>query len=72
MTKPIAESPSNQSMTLLSRLLLVPQDGDASSSSMMAGLRSDVRNISRQEFDDLLTLANSNHVVVRGLECFLT
>jgi hypothetical protein len=71
MTQPIAESHSNQSLILLSRLLLVPRDGGASSSPMMAGLRSDVREVSRQEFDDLLTLANSNHVVVRGLEFLL-
>jgi hypothetical protein len=37
----------------------------------MARLRSDVGQISRREFDDLLTLANSNHVVVRGLEILL-
>ena len=71
MTKPVAESPSHQSMTLLSRLLLVPQDGDNAASSMVAGLQSEVRNISREKFDDLLTLANLNHVIVRGLEVFL-
>ncbi|MGA2167749.1 MAG: hypothetical protein ABSG62_06015 [Terracidiphilus sp.] len=71
MTKPVAESPSHQSMTLLSRLLLVPQDSDNAALSMVAGLQSEVRNISREEFDDLLTLANLNHVVVRGLEVFL-
>ena len=36
----------------------------------MEGLRSNLREISRQEFDSLLTLANSNHVVVRALEIF--
>ncbi len=35
---------------------------------MMADIRLDVREISRRKFDDLLTLAHSNHVVVRGLE----
>jgi hypothetical protein len=58
-------------MLLLSRLLLVPQDDDDSSSPMIARLRSDVGGISRQEFDDLLMLAQSNHVVVRGLEVFI-
>jgi hypothetical protein len=58
-------------MILLSRLLLVPHDNDSSSSLVMEGLRLDLREISRQEFDSLLTLANSNHVVVRALEIFL-
>ena len=68
MTKPAAESQSHQSMTLLSRLLLTSQDGENGSSSMMAELRSEARNISREEFDNLVALANKNHVTVRGLE----
>jgi Flp pilus assembly pilin Flp len=71
MINPAAQSPPHKSMTLLSRLLLVPQDGDNAASSMVAGLQSELRNLSREEFDDLLTLANLNHVVVRGLEAFL-
>jgi len=70
MTHSLAESRSNQSMILLSRLLLVPHDNAFSSSLVMEGLRSNLREISRQEFDSLLTLANSNHVVVRALEIF--
>jgi hypothetical protein len=57
-------------MNLLSRLLLLPRDGDTSPSAM-AVLKSDIRSITRQEFDDLVTLANLNHVVVRGLEVFI-
>ena len=71
MTKPAVQSPSHESMTLLSRLLLVPLDGNNASSSTVAGLRSEIRNISREEFHNLLALADSNHVVVRGLEVFL-
>ncbi len=71
MTKPPTQSISHQSMTLLSSLLLVPQEGESSSSPMLAGLKSDVRNISREQFDDLVGLACSNHVVVRGLKIFL-
>jgi hypothetical protein len=71
MTQPHTESHLKQSLILLSRLLLGPQDDGDSSSSKMAGLGFDVRDISRQEFDDLLTLANSNHVVVRGLGILL-
>jgi len=71
MFMPAVHSPSHESMTLLSRLLLVPQGGDNTSSSMATGLKSEVRNISREKFHDLVTLASSNHVVVRGLEVFL-
>ena len=71
MSKQAVHSPSHESMALLSRLLLIPQDGDNTSSSMAAGLRSEVRNISRDRFHDLVTLASSNHVVVRGLEVSL-
>jgi hypothetical protein len=58
-------------MILLSCLLLLPHDNDCSSSLVMEGLRSTLREISRQDFDNLLALANSNHVVVRALEVFL-
>jgi hypothetical protein len=71
MTEHTVHSPANESMSLLSRLLLIPQDGNNASSSMAAGLRSELRNISHEKFHDLVTLANSNHVVVRGLGVFL-
>jgi hypothetical protein len=71
MTELATKPGSQEWMTLLSRLLLVPRDGDHSSPSKIEALNSDVRSISREEFDDLLTLASSNHVVVRGLEAFL-
>jgi hypothetical protein len=67
MTQPLATLPQ-QSMTMLSRLLLMPRDGEQSSSMRTAELDSQIRNISRQEFDDLVNLASSNHVIVRGLE----
>jgi hypothetical protein len=62
---------SHKSMNLLSRLLLLPREGDTTSPSAMAVLKSDVKNISREEFDNLVTLANLNHVVMRGLQVFL-
>jgi Uncharacterised nucleotidyltransferase len=65
------QSPSPHSMTLLSRLLLGPRDDDHSPSSMMTGLKWEIGNITRMEFDELLALANSNHVVARGMEVFL-
>jgi hypothetical protein len=57
-------------MTLLSRLLLVPQ-GPSSSSRMQEELNRDIRSISREQFDELLTLANLNHVVMRGMKIFV-
>jgi len=71
MLRPVVHSPSHESMTLLSRLLLVPRDGNSASSCMATSLKSEVRNISREQFNDLVTLANWNHVLVRGLEVFL-
>jgi hypothetical protein len=71
MTTPMAKTPPHQSMALLSRLLLTPADDDKSSSQRMATLKSDLLNISRAEFNDLVKLASSNHVIVRGMEIFL-
>jgi hypothetical protein len=70
MTEP-AEHFSRQSMTILSRLLLVPQDAEEARSSTMAELKRELRSIGREQFDDLLAVANSNHVIVRGLRVFL-
>lgn len=53
-------------MDLLSRLLLAPQ-GDWKTDA----LRRDTLALSRPEFDDLLTLAQLNHVVIRGMKLFL-
>jgi hypothetical protein len=58
-------------MTLLSRLLLVPENGDPSSAWMRDELREDIVSLSREHFDDLLTLADLNHVVMRGIAVFL-
>jgi hypothetical protein len=70
MTKRVAELASLQSMTLLSRLLLVQTDRGDSSSPVLAELNRDVRDISREQFDNLVELASSNHVIVRGLVVF--
>jgi hypothetical protein len=53
-------------MALLSRLLLPPEP-----ERMGAGLTSDVLNITRGQFEELVVLANLNHVIVRGLGTFL-
>jgi hypothetical protein len=71
MMNPAAKVTFDKSMTLLSHLLLSKQDHDMSFSSLMSDLQWDVTNITRNEFDDLITLANSHHVIVRGLEAFL-
>ena len=71
MTNPIPHSQSHKSMIILSRLLLPPFDGNNASSWKREELWSQVRTINRDEFDDLIALADSNHVIVRGLEVFL-
>jgi hypothetical protein len=58
-------------MTLLSRLLLVPQDAGSSSTLMQKELQREIISTSREQFDDLLALANLNHVVMRGMPIFL-
>lgn len=59
--------PFEKSLTLLSRLLLDPID--ACSDSL--GLEMAVRDLCQSDFDRLLVLAQSHHVVVRGLEAML-
>lgn len=61
-----AKFPSAISMNLLSRLVLVPQDG----SVMHQELAREIRSLTREQFDDLLTLANLNHVVMRAMPIF--
>jgi hypothetical protein len=58
-----APSASNEAMTLLSTLLLSPNAGDPLSPTAMA-----FRGMSQEEFNALLALAHSNHVIVRGME----
>ena len=70
-TNTTEQFPSFQSMSLLSRLLLVPQRDDSSTQRMMEELKRDVSSLSHEQFDDLLRLANLNHVVMRGMPVFL-
>jgi hypothetical protein len=58
---------SPKSLIVLSRLLFPPQMSGAAQPSE-AGSESGITDLSREEFDDLLELANHNHVVVRGME----
>ncbi len=70
MPKSATQPISSKSMVTLSRLLLSKHAGDVSAQSNPA-LSSEIIGISREEFDDLVTLANLNHVVVRGFEIAL-
>src|ERR1700733_6103736 len=71
MTKTTEHSTSRQSMVLLSRLLLPARNAGSAASHAGADLGHELAGISREEFDDLVALAASNHVIVRGLEVFL-
>jgi hypothetical protein len=66
-TKTASPFGSTKSLTLLSRLLLGREDTFIST-VFEADLG--IAKISKEEFDDLLALASSNHVVMRGLEVF--
>jgi len=59
---------SNQSMSLLSRLLLRPESGTTQVPTTSADFGS--AEITREEFDDLVALANSNHVIMRAMKVF--
>jgi hypothetical protein len=65
------KSSTRPSMTLLSRMLLAPRKNDTASLPSSEELKSKLCKISREKFDGLVTLANSNHVIVRGLEFFV-
>ena len=56
MISPIA-LPSSKSLAILSRLFFGECNADSS-----------ITQLTRDEREDLLTLANTNHVLVRGLE----
>jgi hypothetical protein len=56
-------------MALLSRLLVPVLDGNCSPQGGVAD--PELIHISRTRFDEVLALAESNHVVMRGLEVFL-
>ena len=66
MSNESTQHPTQKSMVLLSRLLFPSQDPAQS-----ANLRTVITTISREDFDELVNLAELNHVIVRGLEVFL-
>jgi len=71
MSNSSVSAPSKKSMVLLSDLLLSGNSTLSSSPRMMDPLDSQINGISRADFDELVALASSNHVIVRGMEAFL-
>jgi hypothetical protein len=71
MTTTAAQSTTQQSMALLSRLLLRAEQSGVSRSSILAEIKPEIQNISREQFDELVDLSNLNHVIVRGLSVLL-
>jgi hypothetical protein len=67
MSTSAEQFPSNKSVTLLSRLLL----GRDRQGNAPVEMRPELLTLSVHEFDDMVELANSNHVIVRALETFL-
>jgi hypothetical protein len=57
----------NRSIELLSKLLLTPRDVASQGSRTNAELKREVRDLNRERFEDLLSLAQSHHVIVRGM-----
>lgn len=67
MTIPAVQYPSQQSLIMLSRLLFQDREPQHLRATK-AELKADILTMTRPEFDDLLELAQLNHVAVRGLE----
>jgi hypothetical protein len=71
MNARVAQFPPVSSLVYLSRLLLQLPAGDLPFSPAAPSLDAEALKLSRDEFDDVLSFAHSNHVVVRGLERLL-
>lgn len=67
MSTPDAHYPSLQSLKPLSRLLFQGCDAQRSEPSK-AEIKTELSALTRAQFDDLLELAQLNHVVLRGME----
>lgn len=74
MSTSTTQYPSYQSLSLLSRLLILERDQGrgqlAPNPANRSSLKPDVLTLTRAQFDDLLALAQLNHVVMRGLDVF--
>ena len=70
MNKSETPHSSHKSLKLLSCLVLAPSH-QCHLSPADEDLKQELLNLNRREFDDMVDLASSNHVIVRGLEAFL-
>ena len=66
------QAPTRKSLNLLSRLLIPSMQPSSALATAALELKREVLSLSRVDFEDMLELANSNHVAVRGLESFLS
>jgi hypothetical protein len=67
------EAPTHKSLHVLSRLLLEDRGNALNLGSRHVGSTQDnLLSLSREEFDDLVALARLNHVVVRGMQVFVS
>ena len=71
MKNTVVQHPSHKSLKLLSCLVLPAWSESSISNVAKADLKQELLNLSHAEFNDLVELANSNHVIVRSLETFL-
>ncbi|HET6218951.1 MAG TPA: hypothetical protein VFE27_18150 [Acidobacteriaceae bacterium] len=71
MSKSFTPNTANDGMMILSRLLLSAGDGERSRLPLSTDANSGITGITWNKFKELLALANTNHVIVRGLEVFL-
>lgn len=58
------------SRLLLSRFFLEPDSRNSSPARLSEKLRTELLSLNRDEFEELVDLANLNHVIARGLEVF--
>ena len=72
MIQQAAEFPSLKSLTLVSRMLLQPRQGDSAVSLEQAALKSELLSLSQDEFSEALALAHTHHVDVRWLQVVLS
>jgi len=70
MTQMSTQPVALRSLNLLSSLLLRPREADGAEATHSAELMGDVAQLSRSEFDSLIALAETNHVLVRGIGAF--
>jgi hypothetical protein len=68
MSDSIKPHSSDDAMSLLSHLLLQPGEGEGLS---VSAAQREIAEMSKEGFEILIELANTNHVIVRGLEVFL-